>query len=74
MVGLCNWGPCSRGRAICILDFLIAFEDERPDMSADNNKKAPPWAFSHVGLYVRDLDRMAAFYLQAFSMVETGTL
>ena len=40
-------------------------------MSADRNKKAPPWSFSHVGLFVKDLDRMAAFYLQAFSMIET---
>ena len=41
-------------------------------MSPDSiNNIAPPWSFSHVGLYVKDLDRMAAFYLQAFSMVET---
>ena len=41
-------------------------------MSPDSiNNTAPPWSFSHVGLYVKDLDRMAAFYLQAFSMVET---
>ena len=41
-------------------------------MSPDSiNNIASPWSFSHVGLYVKDLDRMAAFYLQAFSMVET---
>ena len=33
--------------------------------------KAPNWTFSHVGLFVKDLDRMAAFYMQAFSMVES---
>ena len=33
--------------------------------------KAPQWTFSHVGLFVKDLDRMAAFYMQAFSMVES---
>ena len=32
---------------------------------------APPWRFSHVGLFVKDLDNMAEFYKQVFSMVET---
>ena len=40
-------------------------------MIPDSKDKAPPWSFSHVGLFVKDLDRMAAFYLKVFSMVET---
>ena len=34
-------------------------------------RKAPLWRFSHVGLFVKDLDRMAEYYKQVFSMVET---
>lgn len=34
-------------------------------------RKAPLWRFSHVGLFVKDLDRMAQYYKQVFSMVET---
>ena len=34
-------------------------------------RKAPQWMFSHVGLFVKDLERMTQFYKLVFSMVET---
>ena len=34
-------------------------------------RNAPHWRFSHIGLLVKDLDRMAEFYKLVFGMVET---
>jgi catechol-2,3-dioxygenase len=33
--------------------------------------QAPHWRFSHIGLFVKDLERMAEFYKFVFSMIET---
>lgn len=35
------------------------------------NDKAPDWSFSHVGIFVKDLDAMAGFYQTIFGMVVT---